>query len=105
VFVGHSRTRTDHACRILGLNACAAGLSGELHCRLVEGDGKQALLCKLAIRGNEGGSRRVKHVQRARMKDHSASMSRFDKLVVVKRDGRVQTSTVRVKNIYERERE
>jgi len=64
---GHSRMRTDHACRILGLNACAAGLSGGLHCRLVEGDGKQALLCKLAIRGTERGSRRVKHVQRARM--------------------------------------
>jgi hypothetical protein len=27
---------------------------------LVHGDYEQALLCKLAIRGNEGGSRRVK---------------------------------------------
>jgi hypothetical protein len=38
VFVGHSRIRTDHACRILGLNACAAGLRGSLHCDLVGED-------------------------------------------------------------------
>jgi hypothetical protein len=55
VFVGHSRIRTDHACRILGLNVCAAGLRGGLHCRLVEGDRKQALLCKLVFGDREGG--------------------------------------------------
>jgi hypothetical protein len=53
VFVGHSRKRTGHACRIVDINPCAAGLRGGLHCRLVEGYRGEALWCSLMIRGNE----------------------------------------------------
>jgi hypothetical protein len=55
VFVGHSRIRTDHACRILGSNVCAAGLRRVLHCDLLIGeDGGQALLCNLELEGLKG---------------------------------------------------
>ena len=61
MFVGHSRIRAGHACRIVCLKACTTGLRG-LHGGLVRGDriGNKHYCASLRLGVAKGRKRRVK---------------------------------------------